>query len=375
MADVSISYKGNEIASMNATGVKTLLTSSAFCEDDITVTYTKPAAPVPSLQTKSATYTPSTSQQTASITADAGYDGLNAVNVTVNAMPSGSATTPATTITANPSISVSSGGLITASVSASKSVTPTVSAGYVSSGTAGTVSVSGSNTSQLTTQAAQTIHPSTSDQTIASGKYLTGAQTVKGVLLTNLSADNIKKDVVVKVGDSTDDDCVTSVTGTYEGGGASNVCQGTFTTVSSQNTAATFDTGYTGSGYPVALVIYVDGGPFDSNSEWYNTLARYAVDYYSLVKSETTTVPSYSNSGTENQGSVMMMYKSSSSSPDARAIMYTNTNKSFSSSNANSGTVCVRFKNNNHTVSYYTYGISTGLPVSTKMVYIALYSS
>ena len=219
MADVSISYKGNEIASMNATGVKTLLTSSAFCEDDITVTYTKPAAPPPTLQTKSATYTPTTSQQTDSITADAGYDGLDEVNVTVNAMPSGSATTPATTITANPSISVSSGGLITASVSGSQSVTPTVSAGYVSSGTAGTVSVSGSNTSQLTTQAAQTIHPSATDQSIASGKYLTGAQTVKGVLLTNLLADNIKKDVVVKVGDSTDDDCVTSVTGTYEGSG------------------------------------------------------------------------------------------------------------------------------------------------------------
>lgn len=84
MADVSISYKGNEIASMNATGVKTLLTGSAFCEDDITVTYTKPAAPVPSLQTKSATYTPSTSQQTASITADAGYDALGEVNVTVD---------------------------------------------------------------------------------------------------------------------------------------------------------------------------------------------------------------------------------------------------------------------------------------------------
>lgn len=149
MADVSISYKGNEIASMNATGVKTLLTGSTFCEGDITVTYTKPAAPTPTLQTKSVTYTPSTSQQTASITADAGYDALGEVNVTVNAMPSGSASTPATTITANPSISVSSGGLITASVSASQSVTPTVSAGYVSSGTAGTVSVSGSNTSQL----------------------------------------------------------------------------------------------------------------------------------------------------------------------------------------------------------------------------------
>ena len=151
----------------------------------------------------------------ATVTAPAGYYASSASQ----SVSSGSATTPATTITANPSISVGSDGLITATASATKSVTPTVSAGYVSSGTAGTITVSGSNTSQLSTQAAQTIYPSTSDQTIASGKYLAGAQTVKGVLLTNLSAGNIKKDVVVKVGDSADDDRITSVTGTYEGSG------------------------------------------------------------------------------------------------------------------------------------------------------------
>lgn len=40
----------------------------------------------PTLQTKSKTYTPTTSQQTESITPDQGYDGLGQVNVTVNAM-------------------------------------------------------------------------------------------------------------------------------------------------------------------------------------------------------------------------------------------------------------------------------------------------
>lgn len=119
----------------------------------------------------------------------------------------GSATTPATSITANPTISVnSSTGVITASVSATQSITPTVSAGYVASGTAGTVTVSGSNTSNLTTQGAQTITPTTSDQTIATGKYLTGTQTIKGD--ANLVASNIKKDVGIF-----------GVTGTYEGGG------------------------------------------------------------------------------------------------------------------------------------------------------------
>lgn len=81
---------------------------------------------------------------------------------------------------ATPSITVSSAGLITAKA--------TQTAGYVAAGTK-------SATKQLTTQAAQTITPGTSNKTIASGRYLTGTQTIKGD--ANLVAGNIKSGVSI----------------------------------------------------------------------------------------------------------------------------------------------------------------------------------
>ena len=41
MSDVVISYKGESLAEMNASGAKTLLTSGKYLEDDISVAYTK----------------------------------------------------------------------------------------------------------------------------------------------------------------------------------------------------------------------------------------------------------------------------------------------------------------------------------------------
>lgn len=181
-----------------------LLSGYTALKNDGTTVTGEYVAPTPSLQSK--TVSPSTSQQT--VSPDSGYDGLS--SVTVNAVPSGSATTPATTITANPTISVGANGLITASVSKTQGVTPSVTAGYVASGTSGTITVNGSNTKQLTAKSAQTYTPTTTDQTIASGQYLIGTQTVKGD--ANLLAENIKKDVVLF-----------GITGTYEGSGGGSV--------------------------------------------------------------------------------------------------------------------------------------------------------
>ena len=56
----------------------------------------------------------------------------------------------------------------------------------------------------ILSQSAQTITPTTTDQTISSGKYLSGNQTIKGD--ANLVAGNIKKGVTIF-----------GITGTYEG--------------------------------------------------------------------------------------------------------------------------------------------------------------
>ncbi len=116
----------------------------------------------------------------ATVTVPAGYYSSQATK----SVSSGSATAPATISGSSASVST---GTNTITLSKTVSVTPTVSAGYVSSGTAGNSSVS--LTASVTTKAAATITPGTSNQTIASDTYLTGAQTISGD--ANLVASNI----------------------------------------------------------------------------------------------------------------------------------------------------------------------------------------
>lgn len=93
---------------------------------------------------------------------------------TVNALPDA----PASVEQATPTITVNSLGLITASA--------TQSAGYVPAGTK-------SITKQLTTQAAKTVTPSTSSQTVvASGTYTTGAVTVAAIPSTYVKPTTTK---------------------------------------------------------------------------------------------------------------------------------------------------------------------------------------
>lgn len=95
-----------------------------------------------------------------------------------------SASIPAGTVTAPSSISGTaatvSTGTNTLTLTKTVSVTPNVTtAGYVTGGTAGNASVS--LQASVTTKAAATITPTKSAQTIASGTYLTGTQTIAAI--------------------------------------------------------------------------------------------------------------------------------------------------------------------------------------------------
>ena len=116
----------------------------------------------------------------ATVTAPAGYYASQATK----SVSSGSATAPATISGTSASVST---GTNTITLSKTVSVTPSVTAGYVSSGTAGNSSVS--LTASVTTKAAATITPGTSSQEIAAGTYCTGKQTISGD--ANLVAGNI----------------------------------------------------------------------------------------------------------------------------------------------------------------------------------------
>ena len=169
---------------------------------------------------------------------------------TISGVPDGAVTAPSTISDTGASISTENNTL---TLSKTVSVTPNVTiAGYISAGTAGSSTVS--LTASTDVRAAQTIHPSTTDQTIGAHTYLNGAQTIKAVTTSNLTADNIKSGVIVKIGDSTDDDCVTSVTGTYSGSGSSKnvqVAQSTSRATSSTYTSVVSLTCSTAGTYDV----------------------------------------------------------------------------------------------------------------------------
>ena len=199
----------------------------------------------PSFSVQSKTATPTESDQT--IIPDSGYDGLSAVTIygiSSNYIGTNVARKSSADLIASGSIisgpvgyyseafskAVSAGSISLSGTTISLSVTPTltsangkininyqntakkvsaiVTSGYISSNVSSALNITASGSLQLPSLAAQTITPTTTDQTIAWYQWLTGSQTILGD--ANLLASNIASGV-----------SIFGVVGTFEGGGPS----------------------------------------------------------------------------------------------------------------------------------------------------------
>ena len=173
------------------------------------------------------------------------------------------------------------------------------------------------------------------------------------------------------------------LTGTNSGGGgASNVVIGEFTVDSGTGAAHSITIPYTGSGFPIAAMVFIKGGAYNNtasgNTTWYNSVQRYAVGQWTFHKSVQDSTPTYATSGTQNQGVTAWIYKNSTSQATTysrSSAMNTNVLTSSSTNATGAGATCVRFKGNGKTLSYYTASSSYGLLASQDYTYIIVYSS
>ena len=167
------------------------------------------------------------------------------------------------------------------------------------------------------------------------------------------------------------------------GGGCPKLVQGTFTTGSTGGSTGSVSINYSGTGYPIMALVYVNGGVYNNTSTgdttWYNSMNRYDVGLAIMVKANTTTTPTYTTSGEANYGAISYLYKNSTSNSTSygRSGSMTANTYTSSSTNASSSGTMLRFKGNGKTLSYYIGNRSSstyGLARSTEFAYIIIYS-
>ena len=198
--DITVSAVPTETKTITANGTYSPSNGKYFSS-------VKVAVPSDAVALQEKTITPTESTQV--VDPDNGYSGFS--SVTVNGIPStyvgsGVVTKGATTITpsASQQTAVSSGIYVTGDIKVAAMPTGVLSTpaintntGVVTAGvsTAGYLGTGATKTLQLNTKSAATIIPSTTDQIIAAGQYLTGIQTIKGD--ANLVAANIASGVSI----------------------------------------------------------------------------------------------------------------------------------------------------------------------------------
>ncbi len=166
------------------------------------------------------------------------------------------------------------------------------------------------------------------------------------------------------------------------GGGASNVRQGTFTT-GERNTRGSISTGYTGNGYPVAVMVVIKGGSYndtaEGNTDWYNSVDRYDIGNFWITKARMTSIPDYTSSNANNYGVTAYIYKNSTSTPTNYTRSSAMNTRSYASSalSVGSGATAVVLTAQGKTLAWKVGNLTSstiGLAPETEYEYVVVYS-
>ena len=160
------------------------------------------------------------------------------------------------------------------------------------------------------------------------------------------------------------------------GGGGSNIVEGEVTITAEKGTVQTIDLSYSGTGYPIACFIWPRNGTFDPDDDtpWYGTIQRYAVGVYSMVKQKKSARPNYYSNALLNNGSVVLLYKSSTSSASNYSSRITAAEWVFNNSEEpTASTRCVAFSNYK-TMKLFVANTSYGFMNGASYRYLIVYS-
>jgi len=153
------------------------------------------------------------------------------------------------------------------------------------------------------------------------------------------------------------------VTGTFEGKSTD------------KGSAISVSIPYTGSGYPIACVIYPTNGSNKSGDAFAILAQKFIAITYSIVKNDMSSAPTYNVNSAENNSTFAMVWKYSDSDPTSITCSQGLAQRQYYDSDASNSTgAIVRFKDNT-TLSVYiastSYGFKDGIEYTYQIVYSA----
>ena len=162
------------------------------------------------------------------------------------------------------------------------------------------------------------------------------------------------------------------------GGGVSNVVTGTFEFSSSDaGSAQDINISYTGTGYPIAIMILPSEGAYNPDGTAYIPGVRYGITQYMMAKSVLVgedAVPSYTGTWGADDGTTIYKYKSSNTSASLTNAGGT-ANSTYNSTGA-TGTIVAVFKTNKIlSIAVIGTGFTYGFIPNIEYKYIIVYSS